>query len=819
MAKTYFSAIRNSLLALLVSTSVLSAQSPSERRANRLFENFAYEPAIELYESVIKKNPENKAVIRNLAESYRKTNNSIKTEQWLARVIESGIARNEDYLYYAQALETNGKKEEARKQFEKYDGLMAADKRGERSVQSLARYENLFVESDNYRIENLGSNTVESDFSPAFYNNGLIHVSARSNTAYIKSVFPWNNRRWLDLHFIELLNDSLTGSVTLLPSSINTKYHEGPVSWSASRNELAFTRNNYFNGKVRRSSDHINKLKIFFSSPKGNNKWSSPVSFIHNSDEYSTGHPVFGTDGKTLYFASDMPGGYGGTDLYVSRFENNTWSKPENLGPTVNTEGNEFFPFVLNDSILFFASNGWGGLGGLDILKSELKDGKAGQAANVGAPVNSPRDDFGLIMKPDGRSGYFSSNRIDGKGDDDIYRFTYTPSLSAILVIDQDEVKPVTGAQITLQQAEQSGERQLVSDGEGKATTLLRGCQQYNLTIKAEGYPERRQSVQTACPAKPGEEIRILIRKPKVYGNVFDKYLNKDIAGAKVTLTDVTGGEKKEAGTAVTDEKGYFKFVLLPCHEYHVSALKEGLPEVSRTFKAPCTDKEEDAVVRLGTGIAPQRGVLLQLFVTDEQSGSPVGNAKLQLLNKSSGELMELIADDNGSYETVLKEGVTYTVNASRIGYFSTSKSKSNIPVAKGERKIIRELSLLKLREGGQFALEGVFYDLAKFNIRPDAARVLDYVVQVMQENPSMVIELGSHTDAQGGDADNLILSEKRAKAAEEYIVSKGIDAARITGKGYGETQLKNNCGNGVKCPDKLHQENRRTEIRIVNFE
>jgi outer membrane protein OmpA-like peptidoglycan-associated protein len=156
---------------------------------------------------------------------------------------------------------------------------------------------------------------------------------------------------------------------------------------------------------------------------------------------------------------------------------------------------------------------------------------------------------------------------------------------------------------------------------------------------------------------------------------------------------------------------------------------------------------------------------------------------------------------------------------SSRVGFFSTSKSRSTIDVSKADRKIIRDLKLLRLKEGGVIALEGIFYDLAKFDIRSDAMPVLDYVVQVMEENPLMKIELGSHTDAQGSDAENLILSEKRAKAAAEYIISKGIQAGRISGKGYGETQLKNKCGNGVKCPDKLHQKNRRTEIRIDDFQ
>jgi len=794
----------------------LYAQSPAERRANRLFENFSYEPAIELYEYVINRNPENRAVIRNLAESYRKTNNPSKSAQWYARVIEAGIARNEDYLYYAQALEMVGKKEEAARQFEKFDQLMGADKRGERFSKSLANYAELFTESGQYRIENIRENSVDADFSPAFYPGGIIQVSERGNSAYIKSVFPWNNRRWLDLFISTGQNDSNLTTTTRLPDRINSKYHEGPVSYSPERNLLAFTRNNYHGGKVHRSSDHINKLSIFFTKPEGKS-WSKPEPFIHNNKEVSVGHPAFGNNGQTLWFVSDMPGGYGGTDIYVCRLENGTWGPPENLGASVNSEGNEMFPYVLNDSMLYFASNGWGGLGGLDIFKFNLQDKEQKKPQNIGSPINSNGDDFGLIMRPGARAGFFSSNRAGGKGNDDIYRFTYSPKPSAVLVIDQDEVKPVVKASVSWKLEDNPPGPEVLTDGEGKTETFLKPCQWYTFKVKADGYPEKNVQIQTACPVKPGEEIRILIKKPKLYGNVFNKYQNVDIEGASVKLFDLNN-EGKEVANAITDAKGYFRFILYPCHEYKVVARKEGLPEVSRIFKAPCTDKEEDVAVKLGTGIAPQRGVALQVFVTDEQTGAPVPGARVRITDKK-GEVSDYLADDNGSFETVLIEGNNYKIESRRVGYFATSKSKTEVSVLRTSGKIIKDLKLLRLAEGGTIALEGIYYDLAKYDIRPDAAKVLDYVVQVMEENPSMKIELGSHTDAQGSDDDNLILSDKRAKAAAEYIVSKGIQSDRITGKGYGETRLKNKCGNGVKCPDKLHQENRRTEIRILDFE
>jgi outer membrane protein OmpA-like peptidoglycan-associated protein len=261
------------------------------------------------------------------------------------------------------------------------------------------------------------------------------------------------------------------------------------------------------------------------------------------------------------------------------------------------------------------------------------------------------------------------------------------------------------------------------------------------------------------------------------------------------------------------------RFFLDPCHEYEVLAQKKGLPDVKRKVKAPCTNREEDAAVKLGTGIAPLKGVLVKLVATDEQTGAPVPNAKIRLINKTENTEIELLADEKGEYETVLKENTEVLVSTTRVGYFATSKSKATFKVSKGDKNVVKNLKLLKLTEGGIIALEGIFYDLNKTEIRPDAAKVLDYVYDVLIENPGMVIEMGSHTDARGSDDANLKLSDGRAVAAAQYIIGKGIPAERITGKGYGETRLNNKCGNGVKCTEAQHQENRRTEIRIVEFD
>jgi outer membrane protein OmpA-like peptidoglycan-associated protein len=357
----------------------------------------------------------------------------------------------------------------------------------------------------------------------------------------------------------------------------------------------------------------------------------------------------------------------------------------------------------------------------------------------------------------------------------------------------------------------------LPADGEGKASAMLRPCLEYKVITTGDGFPQHEQVIKSNCPVSKKDDIRILMKRPKLYVNVFDKYSNKDISNAQVELQDLTS--KTQAINAETDAKGYVRFYLEPCHQYQIRAKKAGLPDAMKTLTAPCKQGEVDAVARLGTGVAPLKGIPLEFTIVDEQSNAPVANAKIRMVNTQTKEVLDFLADEKGFFETVVNENSSWTASCSQIGYFSTSKSKTDVKALKGIKKLSRELKLLKLREGGVIALEGIFYDLAKSNIRQDAAKVLDYVVLVMEENPTMIIELGSHTDSRGSDADNLKLSEARAKSAAEYIVSKGISASRISGKGYGETQLKNSCGNGVKCKEAQHQENRRTEIRILDFD
>jgi outer membrane protein OmpA-like peptidoglycan-associated protein len=720
--------------------------------------------------------------------------------------------RNEDYLHLALAYQKNNKRDSALIYFKKFDTLAASDKRGERFSSSVGSYKSFFDESDSYTFSNAPFNTTASDFSLCPFNEGFIMVSAAGGSKFSPSRHLWDGKRWLDLWLVNPTGDSPPQK---LSKKVNSRYNEGPASWSPEKKQLAFTRNSIYDGEVKRSADHVNKLALFFvkETEKG---FGKEKSFAHNNPEYSVGHPAFASGGNKLYFVSDKPGGFGGTDIWVCTRTDSSWSEPRNLGPLINTSGNEMFPFVYNDSLLLFASNGWGGMGGLDVFKAEISGDNVLVVENPGAPLNSAFDDFAWIMLSGARTGYFSSNRPGGKGSDDIYSYTYNPLPTGILISDAKSGKPISGALVSFVSKERIVAT-ATTNTTGSASVFLKPCNDFKLTITAENYPEHQFETKSDCPTKAGSELQFRLRQPAVKIVCFDKYLNTPLSGTKITLSDknVPGSAPRSLTTSATGE---VEALLVPCHSYEVLAEKEGMPPVSSTFTAPCKQNEPDREIRLGTGIPPKRGVQVTIVVKEEQNGDPVNNARLRILDLKTGEIFDAMTDQTGTYQTVIPENTEIMVSSSAIGYFSTSKSKTELKILKGSKKIDTELKLLQLREGGIIALEGIFYDLDKADVRPDAAKVLDYVVSVMVENPGMRIELGSHTDSRGSDQYNMDLSEKRAASAAAYIVSKGIEPERIFGKGYGETRLKNKCSNGVKCTDEEHQENRRTEIRILDM-
>ena len=269
-------------------------------------------------------------------------------------------------------------------------------------------------------------NTNKLDFSPTFYQDGIVFVSNRKRPKSARKITD-NKDEWLGDNFMSLYYTAKTADGFEVPKefsvNITTRYHEGPVSFSKNGNRIFFTRNNYQNGQKQTNRKGDTLLKIYTAVRNGED-WTSIEELPFNVDDYDQCHPALSADGKVLIFSSNREGGQGGMDLYKSEFVNGKWSTPMNLGPQINTSQNEVFPYLHENGKLYFASNGHGGYGGLDVLSAKKMNSTWGSPSNIGSPINSLDDDFGYILEPSGQAGYFSSSRRKGLGKDDIYRFS-----------------------------------------------------------------------------------------------------------------------------------------------------------------------------------------------------------------------------------------------------------------------------------------------------------------------------------------------------------------------------------------------------------
>ena len=733
------------LLCLVLCSIGMSAQSGKLNKANELFDKYNYPEAVELYKKILSKADNDEAKLK-MADAYRLMNKPTEAEYWYEQIIDLGIGDDEDYLHYGDALKTNGKCELAKEMFLEFARRVPADTRGLRLAESCDKEDYFRQDPGVFNISLLNINSEESDFGPAFFEDGLVFASARGGK-YQDRIYDWTDAPFLDLFYSEAVANSEPVDhepARLFKGEANTWMHEGTVTFSRDENTMFFTRNNYYNGKKRKDSENTVRLKIYSAQTEGD-RWGKEQEMPFNSDEYSVGHPTLSPDGQALYFVSDMPGGYGEEDIYVVYQEGGTWGNPQNLGPEINSEGREMFPFIHEDGTLYFASDALPGLGGLDVFSSVMQEGGSWTPPeNLRSPINTNYDDFGLILNPEGTKGYFASNRTDGVGDDDIYSFSRTNYKMEGIVIDIVTEEPMEGVIVQLiEDGLVIQERTTFANGEFSFPILPN--KMYELRTFKPNYKDGQQAVSTEGLTSSTLDVKIPMTPDEfggihceLQGLIYETDSNTPVEGATVRLVNA---ETKFEKTYVTGEDGTYTFELDPEMDYVIYATKELYFTATKRVSTKGRDCASPLMKDLALDIALTR------IVVDEE--------KPQVITE------EIIPDLNLSH---------------------------------------------------------IYYDLDKAFIRPDAAGELDKMVRLMYDNPGIIVELGSHTDSQGSDPYNLELSQRRAQSAVDYIVSRGIAADRIVAKGYGETQLVNECENGVSCADIQHQANRRTEFKIVGY-
>ncbi len=696
----------------------LLAQNPTVEKAKKLYNYFDYPGTIEKLEPLTDKTPE---IIKMLAYSYLKTTQYAKAENYFAQLVRTDIVTPDDLINYAKVLMINQKYDSAVAVIERYKKLRPNDYRASLFLKNKNFYDQLLGTEGFYMLKTLNMNTEADDFGPVFYrDSNIIFSSTRTYLKMLERKWNWNRQPFLDFYIGTY--DTITYQIrNIRPFNFkfNRKYHEGTATVSKDGNYIIFTSDIY--GKPGKDKTyHLGLFESYFK----NGHWSKPKPLPFNSKDYSVGHPTLTPDGHVLYFVSDMPGGIGGTDIYMAyRLGDTAWSKPKNLGKGINTEGNEMFPFYQAKGYLFFASDGHPGLGGLDIfVATRVNDTVFEDITNLGYPINSSYDDFSLIADDSLKYCYFASNRKGGKGEDDLY-----------------------AAKIN-----------------------------FPFFIK-----------------------RIIA------GHTYDQD-SVILPETKVVLFDQN---RKPIDSTVTKADGYFEFIVQPMRTYYLSGTKEKFQPDSSTVK---TDKP---VEKIYTDLYLRRNPFFKLLfiVRDDSSHKPLPGVIGDLYDKYESELFSIYT--KAHYDTLKLNGVEigqirkFNIILEKRGYLKLEDTFSIAFDHEGyyyEDKYMKRPQMHKLKLGEDISkyigVKNIYFDLDKYNIRPDAAKELDKVVKVLQDNPTLKLELRAHTDYRGSDRYNLILSDNRAKSAAAYIRKRINDPTRIRGKGFGETKP-------LKVTKDIHQQ------------
>lgn len=450
------------------------AQAGRISSADKDYDKYAYIDAIATYEKVANKGYKDEKMFQKLGNSYYFNGLLPQAAKWYDALFEMNQNQDPEYYYrYAQALKSVDNYAKAEKIMELFQQKSGNDERAELAKHNKNYLDVIKTNSGRFEMTNAGINSRYSDYGSVFLDNKLVFASARDTGSIAKRVFKWTNQSFTNLYSVELQSDGSVGKVEKFSKKVNSKFNESTPTFTQDGKTMYFTRNNFLDGKKGKNDKKITLLKLYKASLI-DGKWENISELPFNSDNYNTAHPALSPDEKTLYFASDMPGGYGQSDLYsVSVNNDESFGTPKNLGKTINTEGRETFPFVSGDNELYFASDGQPGLGGLDIFVAKMNgDASFGTIKNIGEPINSKQDDFAFIINSKNRNGFLSSNRKGGMGYDDIYRFTEVKKMEctqslfgAILDLDTNALLPFSTVNLLDDQFKSIAEMKTGEDG------------------------------------------------------------------------------------------------------------------------------------------------------------------------------------------------------------------------------------------------------------------------------------------------------------------------------------------------------------------
>ncbi|MBO0354339.1 OmpA family protein [Muricauda ruestringensis] len=490
-------------------------------RADERYNQYSFSPAIDIYKKVLDKGYTSPDLLKRLGNSYyfnAKYQEAADTYAKLNTTYPDEMSV-EDVFRYAQSLKSIGNYDQAAQLMESFREMTSTMSDFDEDYMT-----KIEENSGRYTVKTFPYNSKYSDFAAAYYEKGLIFASDRDTGNFARYRHTWNARDFLDLYKVNA--DSVSNNnVVKLGGVVNTRLHESTSVVTKDGTTMYFTRNNFFDGRKKKDEEGIIRLKIY-SAENIDGEWLNITELPFNSDSYSVAHPMLSPDGKKLYFVSDMPGSLGESDIFVTEIiGDGTYGPIKNLGSNINTIARETFPFIDKDGVLYFSSDGHQGLGGLDVFATKIAYNDYTQpVVNVGKPVNTPKDDFSYIFNSENKTGYFSSNREGGMGDDDIYEFVENEPLVLDCiqeitgtVRDRISNEVLAGATVKIIDEENNEISSTITDSEGNYILML-DCSKGNFVrASRDGYV-------------PSEEyLPISDGKPRIV----DFYLERDL---------VTGG-------------------------------------------------------------------------------------------------------------------------------------------------------------------------------------------------------------------------------------------------------------------------------------
>jgi len=475
-----------------------------EIKGNKQYEKYAYIDVIKTYERIYKKGYKSPETLHKIGNAYYFNSELEKANKWYSELYASNPKQEtEFYFRFVQTLK-------ATKDYQKADAIMTKfNKKNSTDARARLFYENedylavIKRNSGRYKIENAGINSKYSDYGPAYMGTKVVFSSARDTGNFTKRIHTWTGQHFTNFYSTNLAEDGSLSAVDKFGKQINSKFHEDTPVFSKDGKTVYFTRNNYLDGKGF-DANKVTLLKIYKATLDKDGKWVNITPLSFTSDSYQTAHPALSPDEKTLYFASDMPGTHGQSDLFrVKINEDGSFGNVENLGDTINTRGRETYPFISDENELYFASDGHLGLGGLDIFVTKIpKEGLAfKEVLNVGEEANSSKDDFSLIIDYKSKKGFLSSNREGGLGSDDIYKFLETKPIwceqSLFGVVTDEETKELLpNTKLTLYDDKFNIVKETVSDTQAKYEFLEVACsKKYYVRATREKYETKETAV------------------------------------------------------------------------------------------------------------------------------------------------------------------------------------------------------------------------------------------------------------------------------------------------------------------------------------